>query len=340
MNLEQVKEGRFVYTPWLYALGIVVILALVFFGYQNKNEQEKVFSTTTTTSTQDTYQNNAISTTTYKYENIVFQVVGNGYDSNTLDIFQDEKLVLSKRGGGYSAFGYPCRWDSSIINCSSDSSPAFGVDINGDGNKDFVFADVSGGSGGYIGYIIFELPKTGVIKELTKLGSISGGATFKDLNNDGKLDVEFRDDTFSCWKSSCAESTWKGGTIILSWNKVTKTYTPNLDLMRKLAPSESTIAKQVNFYMTNTNWYATVQTPNGPTDEYSVPWSYALNLIYSGNGTVAVKYLDRVWPAIASSAEQSKNFISEEDFKNQFLANLKQSPYYDAILTLNGGKIF
>ena len=95
------------------------------------------------------------STTTYKYENIVFQVVGNGFDNSILKIFQDEELVFSKEDGGFSAVDSHCPTEVSTIECDTSSSTTFGVDINGDGSKDFVFANVQGGNAGYVSYEIF-----------------------------------------------------------------------------------------------------------------------------------------------------------------------------------------
>lgn len=338
MNLEQVKGDRlFYYTPWLYGLGIVVILALVFFWNQNINEQWKVFSTTTTASTQEASLNNDISTTTYKYGDVVFQVVGNMYDQTTLEIFQGEKLVFSKTDGGFQPVSYPCSSDQGPTDCNSDSSPTFGVDINGNGNKDFVFGDVFGGSSNSVGYVIFELPRGGTIKELANMESVSGGAVFKDLDGDGKLDIEFQDNIFNCWSTSCAASRGEGGTIILSWNNTTKTYTPNLKLMFvPVSPKRATevISEQVDFF----------RKANKETScllgDCRTAWNYAIKLIYSGNATTASAYLDQVWPAFDDYFGVSGNFTSVKDFKNQFLATLKESSYYNTVLTLNGGKIF
>lgn len=326
-----------------YGLGIVVVGILVTIFYQNN--RNNIASTTVATSTQEASQNNdSVSTTTYKYGNIVFQVIGDSFSLSVLKIFQDGKPVFSKDDGGFYALGSPCPWDASTTKCSPNSASTFGVDINGNGNKDFVFGDNGGGSGDFQSYYVFELSPSGTVKKIAELDDISGGAVFKDLNHDGKLDVDFSDATFDCWHSSCAESRWGGGSIILSWDEKAQQYSPNLSLMRKPSPSLTEITKQVNIFK-STNWCMQVNTPEGAGDECNVPWSYALNLIYSGNATSARKYLEAVWPLVSERLINSGYYdfpatSTEKYLENELSTQLKQSPYYDTILTLNGGKIF
>jgi hypothetical protein len=287
-----------------------------------------------------------ISTSTYKYGDITFQSVGSSDIGAMLNVFQNGKLTQTKEGSLFYPLGSHCPWEASTstISCDPDSSPAVNVDINGDGNKDFVFVDYNGGSGEYIGYDIFELPRGGTIKELMSFDPISGGATFKDIDNDGKLEVSFQDQVFNDWNGCGACTRGYGGTVIMSWDNTARTYVPNLSLMRQSPPTQDAIAERVRFYTKGsspTSWCVTVQTEYGAGEECSLPWSYALKLIYTGNAAIASKYIDQVWPAIASYTDSGiVHFTSEQDFKNQFLANLKTSPYYGAILKLNGGKIF
>lgn len=329
----------------LYGLGTILLIAFVFSWYQHQNKEVSKFPVAVATSTQEAFQNNnSVSTTTYKYGNIAFQVVGDSLMMSTLEISQNGKLVFSKDDGGFYALGSPCPWDASTTKCSPNSAPTFGVDINGNGNKDFVFGDNGGGSGDFQSYYVFELSPSGTVKKIAELDDISGGAVFKDLNHDGKLDVDFSDATFDCWHSSCAESRWSGGSIILSWDEKAQQYTPNLNLMREPSPSLAEITKQVNLFK-NTDWCKQVTDQYGTGDECGVPWSYALGLIYSGNATSARKYLEAVWPLVSEKLINTGYYdfpttATEKYLENELLSQLKQSPYYAAILTLNGGKIF
>ncbi len=273
------------------------------------------------------------STTTYKYKNITFQVFGQ-YDSSTLNVFQDDKLVLTKEGGGYSVPDVPCpHEDASTTNCDTSSSATFGVDINGDGTKNFVLEETWGGNGGYVDYGIFELTQDGLIEELIHLEGLKGGAVFKDLNSDGKIDIELFDSTFVFWHTDHASSPYVP--VYLSWDNKTQTYIPDLILMHKPPPSQAEITGKVNFYK-NTDGCTPFE---GSGVSCSVPWSYALDLIYSGNAVAAIEYLSQVWPSIAE-VHIDGGFVSVRDFKNQLLIRLKQSPYYRDIFILNEGKIF
>lgn len=327
---------------YVYSFAIIVISSIGYLSWHSSQPSKQNDDISASADSRLDERAADVSTTTYKYQNIVFQVVGH-FDASTMRIFQDNNLVFSESDGGFYALGSNCPNDASTTNCDVSSSPTFGVDINGDGDKDFVFADVYGGSGAYADYRIFELSKDGLIKEWKRFDDISGGATFKDLNGDGNIDVEFRDGVFNCWKTGCASS--RSGTIILSWNKAEQTYTPNLDLMRKLTPSQDEINKQVNFYK-NTDWCVGVDSPDGGIS-CSMPWIYAIDLIYSGNATSAKKYLETVWPFVSERLVNVYNIHGEfpadatdKYLENEMLLQLKQSPYYTYILSINGGKLF
>lgn len=327
------------YLVYVYGFAIIVIGGVGYLSWHSGQPSKQNDDISASVDSQLDERAADVSTTTYKYQNIVFQVVGH-FDASTMKIFQDDKLVFSEDGGGFSNPGSHCPDDATTTKCDTSSSTTFGVDINGDGSRDFVFEEMSGGSGAYVGSRIFELSKEGVIKEWQRFDDISGGATFEDLDDDGNVDVEFRDGVFNCWKTGCASS--RSGAIILSWNKAKQTYTPNLDLMRKPSPSQNEIAKQVNFYK-NTDWCVGVDSPDGGIS-CSVPWTYAVDLIYSGNATSAKKYIEAVWPFVSERLinlyKEFPTDATEKYLENEMLLQLKQSAYYRDILTINGGKIF
>jgi hypothetical protein len=289
---------------------------------------------------------NDVSTTTakYVYKNITFNIISHsneGLYPTQLEIYQNDKLVITQDAIGVDIFplGSPCPWDDTIKNCGS-SDPAFGVDINGNGEKDFVFADLSGGSANEIYFYIFELSKNGTITKIADIDTY-GGATFKDLTGNRHLDVELGDSIWGCWNSACAFS--PSPSVILSWNSTKQKYLPNISLIRKAIPSQNDIMAEVNYFKDN---------PSGCTDDNPyhaiggvtcrMPWNYALDLIYSGNAVSAKSYLNLVWSIASSTLEHSEHgsFSSEKDLENQLLSNLKSSEYYTTILSLNGGKIF
>ena len=277
--------------------------------------------------------------TKYVYEDITFDVITTRRDSlpysSRLDIYQNYKLIMTQDGiGDIFPLGSPCPWDDTIKNCGS-SDPAFGVDIIGNGKKYFVFVDVGDGSASPANYYIYELSKNGTITKMTEIDTY-GGAVFKDLTGNGHLDVEIRETAFNCWSSACAFS--HSPNFILSWNSSQKNYIINTNLMHKNAPTQNTIQQKADFYKGD-NWC--ISDSDG-SETCSVPWGYALDLIYSGNAVSAKSYLNLVWSVASSTLEHGEHgsFSSEKDLENKILSNLKSSQYYTAILSLNGGKIF
>jgi hypothetical protein len=324
----------------------ILILWLFYEHYQPLSFTQTLPSgATMATSSEDSSNNielkDSVATTTYKYGNLIFQIVGtqNNPVDNTqvLTIFQSGKKVLTKDGDTFYRLG-DCPTNISSP-CDTYSSPTFGVDIIGDGGTDFVLDDASSGAdANYDTYYIFELPKDGgTLKELTTIDT-TWGATFKDFNNDGSLDIKLDDTTFALWETSMSESVWPQ--VILSWNPKEQKYTLNQTLMRKPAPTQSDIQSQVDSFK-KTNGCTKVQTEYGKGDECSAPWEYALDLIYSGNATSAEQYLNLVWPyVLASCSSEEYCSISASDFKDYLQEQLATSPYYSAILEMNGGKLF
>jgi hypothetical protein len=299
-------------------------------------------STTTSTSNPDL---NVATTTAIEYRNgsIVFRVTSkinkNGDFLGTfLEAFQNGKKVFTIHDADdYYALGFPCPQSDTKKICDPNSSPTFGVDINGDGNKDFIIDYVSMGSDAENDYHIFELPAGGTLRALTSIDTY-GGAVFKDLDHDGRLEAQFNDGkTWSCWQTGCAEA--PAPQVILSWDGVKQAYAPNQKLMRRPAPSSNAIAEQASHFKDNPAYWETTQydAAYGTTTSAVAPQDYAVDLIYSGNAVSAQKYIDLVWPLIAN---QSGLGASKANFESQLLSQLQQSPYYEAVLSLNGGKIF
>jgi hypothetical protein len=328
---------------------IVTVLALAYSGevMQNAGTLTTPGDTSTSswqipaaTSSEDNNQtasaDMASTTTNYVYGDIVFQVIeSQTEETNTLVVKQGGKVVTTETNGVIFPLGHPCNKDAYI--CDFSSSPTWGVDINGNGQKDFVFDGNSLGSDDENDYYVFELSKAGVLAELAQI-SVYGDAKFRDLDGDGRLDIQFGDGrTWDCWSSDCASTPFPN--VVLSWDNINQVYKPNTRLMHKVAPTQSAIQKEASSFKGD-NWCA--GTPNNPQN-CTVPWGYALDLIYSGNAASAKSYIDLVWPLIDGSLKQDDtfaNFSSEADFKSQLLSRLQTSPYYTTILSLNGGKIF
>jgi hypothetical protein len=315
-------------------LFLIAILALAIYAHYSKVSGIAVSDIRTSTQESNNADEHTIDPVTATDGDITFQITGTttGYadnqtETNLLTVYQAGKVVIMQPSGTdldeLYIVGKGCPWMNG--SCDPNSSPTFGVDITGNGGKDFIVNDVSpSGDSSLDNYYIYELPKDGgVIKQIAVL-NIDGGAAFKKLAS-GKFIVELGDDTFRFWNADDVHSPWPQ--VILSYQD--GQFAPDLSFMHASVPALSTLTQKA------TPWTAD-EWSNGACpseDTCSMPWGYALDLIYSGNAQSAKTYLDLAW-------KPSKAFSSEQDFINQFTAQLKQSPYYSSILSLNGGNRF
>ncbi|MEK7075990.1 MAG: hypothetical protein AAB948_04330, partial [Patescibacteria group bacterium] len=131
---------------YVYGFAIVVIGGVGYLSWHSgQTPKQNDYTDSSVDAKLDTHAVD-VSTTTYRYQNVVFQVVGH-FDASTMQIFQDDKLVFSENGGGFFNPGSHCLDDATTTECDTSSSITFGVDINGDGDKDFVFEEMFGCSG-------------------------------------------------------------------------------------------------------------------------------------------------------------------------------------------------
>jgi hypothetical protein len=104
--------------------------------------------------------------------------------------------------------------------------------------------------------------------------------------------------------------------------------------MREQPPSQEELASTTKFFL---------EHPTSTINDEGL-WGYALELIYSGNAASAKQYLNIVWPAIKNvPADDTMYDYSNLDlasFEKGVTFNLQRSPYYEALLNLNGGNIF
>ncbi len=284
-------------------------------------------------------QNNNEATTTvedYKYGNVDFRVVGYPLEPEYfLEVFQNGSKVITGGTADGSINPCPTVWVGYTQKCQS--TPAFGVDITGNGNKDFVFEYTHSGSYEQVNYSIFGLSKNGTIKEIARINT-QGGASFEDLDHDGRLDLHFVDGTFNEWNSSNAGS--PRPEVTLSWSAAKQRFALNQALMHTAAPSEKELVANANIFKESedvSDWCRTASHIDG-----CVPWGYALQLIYSGNAASARQYMDLLWPIIGGKSEVGEIgiFASEADLESQLMERLQWSPYYEDLLSFNNGRIF
>lgn len=195
----------------------------------------------------------------------------------------------------------------------------FGRSINGDGKPYLVMQD---GTGCHCceNYEVFEVGDT--FRFIQKIETTIGGQ-FKDLHRNGELELVMSDSMFEYWHCAGAENPYP--TIILR-NQDGK-YVPDLELMRKPAPTEMALQKMAKDFKAKF-----VDVQNAPFfDKWTAPfemWSGMLDLIYSGNRNAAWKLCDLSWPVDHSG---------KADFLKEFKAQLAKSAYHKDIERLNVG---
>jgi hypothetical protein len=136
----------------------------------------------------------------------------------------------------------------------------------------------------------------------------------------------------SCWLPDCKSSL--APIVDLSWDSSRQQYVVNTDLMKQPAPTPTELSAKIAYFSAH---------PTGYIDNEGF-WGYALSLVYTGNAASAEKYLDAVWPALTKIPPDDTQYdysdTDESAFKKGVMLDLKESPYYQAILELNGGRIF
>lgn len=94
-------------------------------------------------------------------------------------------------------------------------------------------------------------------------------------------------------------------------------------MMRKIAPSQKEIeSKAKNWSKDGWDGYGSEGCAIWPNMNCSVPWSYALDLLYSGNLESAKTYIDLAW-------HDNEQFKSKDIFWHELKKQITESNFYD-----------
>jgi hypothetical protein len=188
-------------------------------------------------------------------------------------------------------------------------------DITGDGIPELVLDGYSGGAHCCSRNYIIELSNP--LSVLLDLDTGDNGITFIDNDAGGPMSFKTQDSYFGYWLTSYSCSPQP--TIIYKLDEVSHKYVIDPDSMRKQAPSNDVIKEQAN------GWRSSDWTEDGSGREIGnlcvTPWTYALDLIYSGNAKSARDYIDLAW-------KPNSQFKSEDDFLNLFASQIRSSQFY------------
>ncbi len=227
-----------------------------------------------------------------------------------LDVFQNGRKVHTLSGHRL-AFGHVYSDEPGLDN----EIIAVGKDVTGDGIPNLVVSEWTGEARCCFKFHIYELGR--IFREVAVIDAGHGDFShFANLDGGGSLEFVTADWTFWSWRTGSAES--PAPQVILSYSD--GAYVLNKNLMRKLRPAQETFQAEARKVRSDPAWSRKEQPP--------ALWDYMLRLIYGGNGALAREFLDKAWPM---------GIPGKEEFYQDFRGTLARSPYYQALLDLNGG---
>jgi hypothetical protein len=194
---------------------------------------------------------------------------------------------------------------------------AIGKDITGNGVPNLVVSEWSGGAHCCFVFHVYELGPS--FREVASIDAGHGDFShFANLDHGNSLEFVTADWTFAYWRTGFAQS--PAPQVILRFKE--GAYGLAIDLMRKSKPTQETLTAEARKVRSDPSWTQKEQPP--------ALWDYMLQLIYGGNGSMAREFLDKAWPL---------SIAGKEEFYQDFRTTLSHSPYWKALLELNGGHL-
>lgn len=230
----------------------------------------------------------------------------------SFEVFHNDRKVYALRGHRF-AFGHVYSDEPSLDN----EIIAVGKDITGNGVPNLVVSEWNGGAHCCFMFHVYELGPS--FREIAVIDAGRGDFShFANLDGSGSLEFVTADWTFAAWRAGFAQS--PAPQVILSFRD--GAYVLAIDLMRKLRPAHETFQAEARKVRSDPGWSRREPPP--------ALWDYMLRLIYGGNGSLTREFLDKAWPMAVPG---------KEEFYQDFRATLSRSPYYQALLELNGGPL-
>ncbi len=197
-------------------------------------------------------------------------------------------------------------------------------DLDGDKQEELVLQTFSGGAHCCFSYLVFSLGDTPAL--MARLEARDSGAMIKDADGDGIAEFHAADMAFDYFGASHASSVHPP--IVLLYQN--GSFHLAAHLMRKPAPAEAEWQKRVDSVRADWDNKEVMGMTFEDEEWGKAPpslWGNMLDLIYSGNGELAWKFLDELWP---------DGKPGKDAFRKDFEAQLGKSDYYDDVLKLNG----
>lgn len=155
--------------------------------------------------------------------------------------------------------------------------------------------------------------------ELKKIAEIEGGnfePVLIDLDHDGIPEIRITDDCFSYKFGSGSFGGSPIGTVILKFSQHQGRYVLAEELMRKPPPREKYISRHLS------KWQKGLRTEDSDDWPPSTFLQTLTDIVYTGHADLAVKFLNRVWPA---------EIPGKNKFWKKYKAALSRSVYYSKV---------
>ncbi len=194
-----------------------------------------------------------------------------------------------------------------------------GRDITGDGQPDLVISEWLGGANCCLTFHIFELGPR--FRKIADIDAEFGdqGPHFVHLAQGPGLQIQIYDWTFANWYCDFADS--PAPKIILEYHD--RGYRLASDLMRTPTVDMKDLAAKVRKIRDET------KNARGSWPKADIPprlWATMLDLIYTGHRILAWQFLDMAWPPKVAGRDDA--------FMNDFMKQLRKSPYWKSIAQL------
>ncbi|MBN1364560.1 MAG: hypothetical protein JW976_07135 [Syntrophaceae bacterium] len=208
-------------------------------------------------------------------------------------------------------------------------TPAPGTDINGDGIPEIIIEQYSGGAHCCYSYDIFSLGKK--LRLIDSLDGTHSTFDFEDLDGDGKYEAIGTDFVFVYWAGLFGFPDSPAPGIILRWKN--GKYRLAGDLMKKPPPLEKDLYKKMPYIDREDRSYSVLTREER---SYLVLTTVMVELIYTGNGNLALKYCDWFMKNIYKDKPKKEIIKKRDEFLADFKKQLKESFYWPELKKMNG----
>jgi hypothetical protein len=206
--------------------------------------------------------------------------------------------------------------DGAIV--SAEALARLGVrDVTGDGVPELSFSFYTGGLHCCWSYVVLSLGKE--VRRLTDPNLSEAVPYFEDLDDDKIPEIVTSDAAFAYWHVPGMANPMPR--VIRKYDRTTGRYEIAARLMRELPLNDH--GESTTTGWTSESWQGTGGRPFS-RDGYATwkfPWSYVIDLIYTGRTADAVRYIDAIWVP-------NSEFSSKEDFWKEFRSVLESSDQY------------